>query len=62
MATAAVTVATLGAGKYSLDAVLFPGHHLLAGWHGLLISLVLGLGGGIGQLLLFYRPPVKQAS
>jgi hypothetical protein len=23
--------------------------------------LLLGLGGGVGQLLLFYRPPVKQA-
>ena len=62
LATAAVTVATLGAGKYSLDHLLFPGHHMLAGWHGLLTSLVLGLGGGIGQLLLFYRPPVKQAN
>src|ERR1700721_1194598 len=40
LATAAVTVATLGAGKYSLDYLLFPGHHMLAGWHGLLTSLV----------------------
>jgi putative oxidoreductase len=61
LATAAVTVATLGAGRYSLDYVLFGGHHMLAGWHGLLISLVLGVGGAIGQLLLFYRPPVTQA-
>ena len=61
LATAAVTVATLGAGRYSLDYLLFPGHHMLAGWHGLLISLVLGVGGAIGQLLLFYRPPVTQA-
>ena len=61
LATAAVTVATLGAGRYSLDYLLFPGHHMLAGWHGLLISLVLGVGGAIGQLLLFYRPPVTPA-
>jgi len=27
-----------------------------------LISVVLGLAGGIGQLLIFYRPPVKSAS
>jgi putative oxidoreductase len=62
LATAAVTVATLGAGKYSLDHLLFGEHHPLDGWHGLLISLVLGVGGAIGQLLLFYRPPVTQAN
>ena len=29
------------------------------GWAGLLISVLLGLAGAIGQLLIFYRPPVK---
>jgi putative oxidoreductase len=60
LATGAVVVATLGPGQYSLDWLIF-GHNWRNGWHGLLISLLLGLGGAIGQLLLFYRPPVKQA-
>jgi putative oxidoreductase len=60
LATGAVVVATLGAGQYSLDWLIF-GYNWRAGWHGLLISLLLGLGGAVGQLLLFYRPPVKQA-
>ena len=33
----------------------------LIGWNGLLISVVLGLAGAVGQLLIFYRPPAKQA-
>jgi putative oxidoreductase len=60
LAAAAVVVATLGAGHYSLDWLIF-GHNWRSGWHGLLISLLLGLGGAVGQLLIFYRPPVKQA-
>jgi putative oxidoreductase len=60
LAAAAVVVATLGAGQYSLDWLIF-GHNWRSGWHGLLISLLLGLGGAVGQLLIFYRPPVKQA-
>jgi len=60
LAAAAVAIATTGPGKYSLDHLIFGKHHMLAGWHGLLISLVLGLGGGIGQLVLFYRP-VKES-
>jgi len=61
LATAAVAIATTGPGKYSLDHLIFGKHHVLAGWHGLLISLVLGLGGGIGQLVLFYRPAATQS-
>jgi putative oxidoreductase len=60
LAFSAVAVATVGAGKYSLDYLIF-GHDLRNGWQGLAISLLLGLGGALGQLLLFYRPPVKQA-
>ena len=59
LALSAVAVATIGPGQYSLDWLLF-GHNWRNGWHGLLISLLLGLGGGVGQLLIFYRPPVKQ--
>src|SRR6202012_1731835 len=60
LAVSAVVVATLGAGRYSLDWLIF-GNNWRSGWHGLLISLLLGLGGAVGQLLIFYRPPVKQA-
>ena len=62
LATAAVAVATLGAGKLSLDYALFRNsglYDLLHGWWGLVISLALGLAGGIGQLVIFWRPPVK---
>src|SRR4051812_45038642 len=62
LATAAVAIAATGAGKYSLDYLLFRGTSVgpyLHGWCGLLIALVLGLAGGIGQLAIFYRPPAK---
>jgi putative oxidoreductase len=59
LALGAVAVATLGAGQYSLDWLIF-GHNWHDGWHGLLGSLLLGLGGALGQLALFYRPTVKQ--
>src|ERR1700731_2234532 len=57
LALSAVAVATIGAGRFSLDWLIF-GHNWCDGWHGLLISLLLGRGGAIGQLLIFYRPPV----
>jgi putative oxidoreductase len=62
LAAAAVAVATLGAGKLSLDYALLRStsfYDLLHGWQGFLIALVLGLAGGIGQLAIFYRPPAK---
>jgi putative oxidoreductase len=60
LAVVAVVVATLGAGRLSLDHLIF-GHNWLDGWRGLALSVLLGLAGAIGQLLIFYRPPVKQA-
>ena len=60
LALSAVAVATLGAGRLSLDWLIF-GKNWMDGWAGLVISLGLGLAGAIGQLLIFYRPPVKQA-
>jgi putative oxidoreductase len=62
LAAAAVALAATGAGKYSLDYLLFHGtsvSHWVHGWCGLLVAVVLGLGGGIGQLAIFYRPPAK---
>jgi putative oxidoreductase len=61
LATAAVAIATTGPGRLSLDHLIFGEHHVLDGWNGLLISLVLGVGGAFGQLALFHRPPVTQA-
>ncbi|OBJ04164.1 DoxX family protein [Mycobacterium sp. 1482292.6] len=60
LAVSAVGVATLGAGKYSLDYLVF-GKNWFDGWQGLAISAGLGLLGAIGQLAIFYRPPAKQA-
>jgi putative oxidoreductase len=60
LAVSAVAVATLGAGRLSLDWLIF-GNNWLDGWQGLVLSVVLGLVGAIGQLLIFYRPPAKQA-
>ncbi|BBY24965.1 DoxX family protein [Mycobacterium stomatepiae] len=61
LAISAIAVATLGPGRLSLDWAIFGINDLLIGWNGLLISVVLGLAGAIGQLLIFYRPPAKQA-
>jgi putative oxidoreductase len=61
LAITAVAIATVGAGRFSLDWLIF-GHNWMDGWAGLAISAGLGLAGGIGQLLLFYRPPAKASS
>lgn len=59
LASVAVAVAVAGAGTLSLDAAIGLGA-LGRGWPGLLIALIAGLGGGIGQLLLFFRRPATQ--
>ncbi len=62
LAVAALAIAAIGPGKYSLDHVIFGDScRLLSGWGGFLIALGLGLAGGIGQLAIFYRPPAQQA-
>jgi putative oxidoreductase len=61
LAVSAVAVATIGPGKLSLDYLIFGENYWLRGWAGLLLSVGLGLAGAIGQLLIFYRPPVKHA-
>ena len=60
LAVSAVAVATIGPGKFSLDYALFHTTGLydyLHGWWGLLISALLGLAGGIGQLVIFCVDP-----
>ena len=61
IASTAVAIATTGPGTLSLDYALFGPQLFHPGWHGLFGSLLLGIGGALGQLALFYRPPVKQA-
>jgi len=65
LAVSAVAVATVGARKFSLDYVLFGTSsfdEFLHGWWGMLISVGLGLAGGIGQLVIFWRPPATAAA
>jgi putative oxidoreductase len=55
----ALTTATLGAGRYSLDFVVR--HNGLEKWlsrpsHGLLVAAVAGFGGAAVQLVAIYRP------
>src|SRR5581483_6010061 len=54
LAGAAVAVATVGAGRYSLDRLIFGSHwpDWIYGWGGLLVSVLLGLAGAFGQLLI----------
>ena len=58
LAIVAVGVAVTGAGTFSLDDAI--GLHTLgSGWPGLLIALGAGLGGGIGQVAMFFRPQAQ---
>ena len=65
LAAGGVALGATGAGKFSLDWLLF--HHsalrpYLRGWWGLAIALGLGLIAGIAQLAIFFRPPAKAAT
>lgn len=48
-------VAIVGPGEYSVDNALDIAGYW-DGWKGLWIALILGVGGGVAQLALFYRP------
>ncbi len=61
LAVTAVVIATVGPGKLSLDYQIFGSALFHPGWHGLFGSLLLGIGGALGQLALFYRPPATPA-
>lgn len=56
IAAMSLVAAILGPGRISLDTELEIAHRL-DGWTGLWIALLLGVGAGAAQLLLFYRPP-----
>ena len=57
VALTAALIAGLGAGDYSLDAVLDL-VDLFNGLVGVALALALGVAAGVGQLAVFYRPPV----
>ena len=54
LAVTAFAIATIGAGRYSLDHAL--GLDVEGGW-GAAIAAVVGLGGAVVQLAACYRPP-----
>lgn len=56
IAVMSLVSAVLGPGDISLDAALDIAHRL-DGLTGLWIALLLGVGAGAAQLLLFFRPP-----
>ena len=60
IAIVAWAIGTIGAGKYSLDHAFHIDRHI-NDWTGMLIALILGVGGGLAQLAVSYRPPVKAA-
>lgn len=58
---AALVLGGVGPGRWSFDNAvgLTNDSGLYSGWTGALITLVGGIGGGIAQLAVFYRPPAK---
>ena len=59
LAVVAMAIATLGPGGWSLDNA-FDVSSKLDGWVGLFTSLFLGVGAGLVQLFIFYRPKEEE--
>ncbi|MCZ4519438.1 DoxX family protein [Rhodococcus ruber] len=55
IAVSAVAIAMLGSGSLSVEQLVF-GDNILTGWSGLVVAAGAGIIGGVGQMLLFYRP------
>jgi putative oxidoreductase len=56
IAVVAFSVATMGAGRYSLDHAFDIAFH---GWWGAVIAAVVGVGGAVLHLTVSYRPVAK---
>ena len=58
LAVVAIAVGGLGGGRWSLDwaAGIFTG-----GWPQMILAAALGIGGGLAQLVVFWRPKAKPA-
>jgi putative oxidoreductase len=61
LATIGIAVATIGAGRFSVDH-LMNDPDFFVGWGGFLIALIGGVGGAIAHLAVFYRPVGKDES
>ena len=61
LAIAALVVATLGPGEWSLDEALGIADDL-AGWSGFWLALMFGVGGAVLQLAVFWRPSSVESS
>ena len=61
IAIAAFVIAMVGAGEYSLDHAFGIDWTAADGWIGAIVAGVLGVGGGLLQLAVFYRPPKTSA-
>ncbi len=59
LVAALLAIACLGPGKWSLDEKI---GFYLHGWWGFLVALVMGVGGGAGLLVTFWRPVKKEAA
>ena len=60
LAGAAVVIATIGPGDWSIDEAIGLADDL-DGWGGLAISAGGGVAAGVGLMAAFYRPPVAAA-
>jgi putative oxidoreductase len=54
-----LALACVGPGEWSLDNAI---DYQPSGWWGLIIALVIGVGGTIGLLATFWRPPAREKS
>jgi putative oxidoreductase len=60
LAVASFAVGAIGAGAWSLDAVIGVGDDgYVEGWWGAAVAAGVGVGGGVLQMAVFYRPPAK---
>lgn len=55
LATVGLAIATVGAGRFSLDHAMND-PDVFSGWGGFLIALLAGVGGAVAHLVVFYRP------
>ncbi len=59
LAVASLAIGALGPGEWSVDNAI---DFALHGWKGFVAAAVIGVGGALGLLVAFWRPPVKDAA
>ena len=61
IAIAALAVGGIGPGEWSIDHLFgFGTNGIYTSWWGVVITLIAGVGGAVGQLATFYRPPAAE--